>query len=261
LSRLTRSFRTRAFFLILIWILLFLASIGLLSVLLTNYLSNPQVQSVVSLSWAGYVVASSFSSPQPDILAVNASWIIPHVNTSSTDTFSSAWIGIGGQFDKSLIQVGTEHNYDSTAGQVVYTVWYELLPAYAVNIPMNLSESDVVTASIRLANPDTNEWNIQFNDLTNGESFNNIFVYNSTRLSAEWIIERPTLNNQISNLANFGLISFTGSYVDMNHEVNSLGKLHYAKVDMTNRQNTQLTSVSSITAAGTSFNVSYSAST
>lgn len=255
----SRSFRTRAFFLILVWILLFAAALSLLSILLTTYLNNPQAQSVVSLSWSGYVAASSFAIAQPEVLAINASWIIPHVNASLTDAYSSAWIGIGGQFDKSLIQLGTEHDYDFTTGQATYNAWYELLPAYAVELPINISEGDAVTASIGLMNSDTNEWNIQLTDITNGQAFNQNFLYNSTRLSGEWIVERPTLNNQISTLSNFGSITFTSAYVNINHDVKPLGKSPFSQIQMTDRQNTQLTSVSSISTDATSFTVSYSA--
>lgn len=215
------------------------------------------MQSVVSLSWAGYVVASDFSNPQPQVIGINASWIIPHVNSSLTDTYSSAWIGIGGQFDKTLIQLGTEHDYDSSRGQTSYNAWYEMLPAYAVNIPINISEGDSISASINLINSDTDQWNIQLIDFTNGQGFNQNFFYNSTRLSAEWIVERPTLNNQITTLSNFGNITFSGAYANINHVVNPLGRFAFAQVHMTDRQNTQLTSVSSISSDGLSLTVSY----
>jgi hypothetical protein len=238
-------------------VLLFAASLGLLSFLLTTYLSNPQAQSVVSLSWAGYASASSFANPKPEVISINASWIVPHVNFSDAGTYSSAWIGIGGQFDKTLIQVGTEHDYDSTNDQAKYAAWYEVLPEFAVNIPINISESDKVTASINLISSETNEWKIQLTDLTNGETFNQNVFYNSTRFSGEWIVERPTLNNQITTLANFGTITFTDAYININHAITPIGHSLFAQIHMTNRQNSQLTSISSIGADGTSFTVNY----
>jgi hypothetical protein len=250
----SKSIRTRAFFLILVWILLLAVSLTLLSVLLTTYLQNPQVQSVISLSWSGYVVASDFSNPQPKVIGINASWTVPTVNSSSSDTYSSAWIGIGGQFDKTLIQLGTEHDY--TNGQERYVAWYELLPDYAVNM-FNVSAGDVITSSINLINSDTNEWNLYLIDFSSGQEFNQNFFYNSTRLSAEWIVERPTLSNQITTLANFGNITFSGAYSNIDHEVKTLGNSPYAQVRMTNRQNTQLTTISSLNADRSSFTVGY----
>ena len=257
LKPVSRSFRTRAFFLILVWILLFASALSLLSILLTTYLANPQAQSVVSLSWSGYVAASSFSIPQPEVLAISASWNIPHVNASLTDAYSSAWIGIGGQFDKSLIQLGTEHDYDFTTGQATYNAWYELLPAYAVDMPINISEGDTVTASISLINSDTNQWNIQLTDITNGQGFNQNFLYNSTRLSGEWIVERPSINNQISTLCDFGSVSFSGCQIKVNSVTASIGNFTYSKVQMINQQATYLASASALSANGSSFTVSY----
>jgi hypothetical protein len=227
----------------------------MLSVLLSTYVDNPQVQSVVSLSWSGYVVASDFSNPQRQVIGISASWTVPSVNVSMGDAYSSAWIGISGQFDKSLIQLGTEH--DSVNGQEKFNAWYELLPAYATPITMNISEGDVISASITLINSDIDQWSMQLTDLTTGQSFSKNFVYNSTRLSAEWIVERPTLNNQISSLSNFGAIAFTSAQANINHEVAPIGKLPFAQVHMTDRQNTQLTSVSSLNPEGSNFTVQY----
>src|SRR5208337_2369777 len=126
-----RKFRTRAVFLILIWVLLLVLSLSLLSILASLFASNPQGQSISSLSWAGYIISKN-SNSKFEVIAVNASWIVPKVNVSAGDGYSSAWIGIGGQLDKSLIQVGTEHVVVN--GQDTYTAWYELLPSFAVRL-------------------------------------------------------------------------------------------------------------------------------
>ncbi len=249
------SFKVRVVFLISVWILLFVFSMSMLPLLLNSYADNEQVQSVVSLTWSGYVVASDFSSPQPELIGVNASWIVPSVAVSLGNTYSSAWIGIGGQFDTSLIQIGTEH--DSVNGQERITAWYELLPNYAINIPMSVSEGDLISASINLINNETNLWLLQLTDLTTGESFNKNVNYNSTRLSAEWIVERPTLNGQISYLSNFGDIAFKEAYVNINQTIVSIGDAPFSQIHLTDHQNTQLTTVSQINPDGKSFTVQY----
>ena len=58
-------------------------------------------------------------------------------------------------------------------------------------------------ASINLVNSDANQWSIQISDATTGQVFSRNVVYNSTRSSGEWIVERPTINNQTSTLARF----------------------------------------------------------
>jgi len=91
-------------------VLLLALSLALLSILLSLFASNPQGQSVSSLSWAGYIIAKNSANPQLEVIAINASWIAPKVNVSAGDGYSSAWTRIGGQSDKTLIQVGTEHD-------------------------------------------------------------------------------------------------------------------------------------------------------
>ncbi len=212
-----------------------------------------------SLDWAGYTIIESASNPQQEITAISASWTVPAVAVSASDTFSAAWIGIGGFVDKTLIQAGSEQ--DSINGQAAYSVWYEMLPADSVTIDaITVSPGDVVSASIRLLNSGTNEWSIQILDVTNGQRFSQNFFYNSTRLSAEWIVERPTVNNRLSGLADFGSITFTGMSVAVNQSDGAISKFPYSQVVMNNQQSVQLASVSPISANGSSFTVKYLAS-
>jgi hypothetical protein len=107
--------------------------------------------------------------------------------------------------------VGTEQ--DSVGESEVYSSWFEVLPNYSRTITtMNISDGDEILASIRLLDPNTNDWLIQLKDIIAGEVFEKNFFYNSSMLSAEWVVERPTLNNRISTLADFGRLTFTNSY-------------------------------------------------
>jgi hypothetical protein len=231
----------------------------LLEFLLTIFVNNPQGNAIVSNIWAGYVVTPDSGSPEDQVVGINASWTVPRLRVVSTDTFSAAWIGIGGQSDKTLIQTGTEH--DSVNGQEYYSAWYELVPDEAIRITdMSVAAGDVITASISLLNSDTNKWAISIYDVTNGQGFYQTFVYNSSRLSAEWVVERPTVNNQVSILANFGNVTFTDSYVKIDDNVGKIGNFSYSKIEMTNSANSQLTSISPINADSSSFTVYYLAS-
>ena len=101
------------------------------------------------MTWAGYIIAKN-SNPNFQIIGINASWIVPQVNITAGDGYSSAWIGIGGQLDKTLIQIGTEH--DTVNGHETYFAWYELLPSFAVQVTrINVSPGDTMIASINLA--------------------------------------------------------------------------------------------------------------
>ena len=190
-----KGWRVGTVFIILIWIVLFATSLFLLQFLLT-LLNTQQSQSVANLDWAGYVVNSNSGNPQPQVTGVDASWVVPRVEATNSDSYSSAWIGIGGQFDRSLIQAGTEHDYVN--GNKFYFVWYELLPNTAIRITsMGISAGDTITASISLVNSNENQWVIQVSDITNGHHFEQNFFYNSSMLSAEWMVERPTVNKQL----------------------------------------------------------------
>jgi hypothetical protein len=256
-----KGWKTGVVFLILFWIVLFIASLFLLSVLLTPFfrISSQGPSVVLTFDWAGYVVASDLVNPQPQVIGVNGSWTVPKVSVSTADSFSAAWVGIGGQFDDTLIQAGSEH--DSVKGQEAYSVWYELLPNDSVTIDtMSVSPGDVITASINLVDSDANEWAIQIYDVTNGQRFNQNFVYNSSRLSAEWVVERPTVNNRLRTLADFGSITFEGLYARLNAKIGTIGSFPFSQLIINNRKKVQLTTVSSLGSNGSSFTVSYLAS-
>jgi hypothetical protein len=214
---------------------------------------------LTSQDWAGYSVASDFTNPQPVIAGINGSWTVPTISVSQGNVFSAVWIGIGGLFEPSdgtLIQTGTEQ--DSTYGNVTYSAWYELLPNNAVTIAtINVSPEDEITASINLLNSTTNNWSIEIVDLTNTQSFQTDVFYNSSRLSAEWIVERPTAGRNLGTLADFGNVTFTNSKVAMNSSVGTISDFPFIQVIMQNRHNVQLVNVSSLSSDGSSFTVSY----
>ena len=222
----------------------------------TNILETAVRQNISSSDWSGYVVYSDPMNPAPVIRNVSASWIVPTVPVSRSDTYSDVWIGIGGQFDDSLIQTGTEQ--DSENGRPVYLAWYELLPNYSVTIAtVNVSAGDTITASISLLDAGTNEWLIEIADATNGQSFNQSFFYISSRLSAEWVVERPTINNALSTLANFRSVTFTDITASTDSVSGTAADFPFSQVTMYDRPNNPLVIVSQLASHGTTFNVAY----
>ena len=248
-----KKFKVGVVLLVLIWILLLASSLYFLRVLLAAFVNNPQ--GLISADWSGYLVTSSGNS-QGEVVGINASWTVPRIGVFSSDAYSSAWIGIGGHSEKTLIQTGTEQ--DSVNGQEYYSAWYEMLPADAIRInTISVSPGDVMTASINLVNSDTHQWAIRIYDVTKGQGFYRTFIYNSSRLSADWVVERPHVNNQITSLANFGTIKFNSAYAKIGDTVATIGDFRYSQVIMTTDLSLQLTSVSSLGNDGGSFNVTY----
>lgn len=213
---------------------------------------------LTSSDWSGYVVATDVNNPQPLVTRIEASWTVPRVGVSIRASFSATWIGIGGQFDGTLIQTGTEQ--DSINGVGTYSAWYELLPNDEVTIAsLSVSAGDRITASISLSDPTANTWLIEIHDFTGAtgeQSFQNSFVYVSSMLSAEWIVERPRVNNVLRNLADFSELTFTGCAATVGGKVVTVSSLPSIQVTMYN-QNTELASVSPLASNGSSFTVNY----
>lgn len=242
-----------------VWVMLLVLAMSSLTYLSLLFSNNPESHNIASLSWAGYVIANDFLTSEFEVVAINASWIVPTVNASAGNGYSSTWIGVGGQLDTTLIQVGTEHNVVN--GEARYNAWYEMLPDFAIKIEdMTIRPQDTIMASITLVNPEIDQWSIQIRDVTYGQGFSKNVIYNSSRSSGDWIAERPTVNRQISVLSDFGNFTFNDCYVTINDATGHIGNFSYSKVDMINHQNFKLASVSSLGDDGSSFTVSYQAS-
>jgi hypothetical protein len=250
-----RIHRRRIVLLGALWIILLIATVSLLSFLEFTFGNDPNSRVIKSTSWSGYIITKEFNNNHL-INAITAEWEVPTINILATKTYSSAWIGIGGQSDKTLIQIGTEH--DAVNGNANYRAWYEVLPAFSITIPdFNINPGDRVFASISMIDTNQSTWKILLEDITNGKSFTKNIEYNSTQSSGEWIIERPTVNSQVSTLTNFGTITFTDCNIGLENKTGPIGEFIYTKIEMTNQLATPLTTVSSLSPDGGSFNVTH----
>ena len=206
--------------------------------------------------WSGYMVATEASTQSPLVTGVSVSWTVPQVKPSENNTFSGVWVGIGGYGEDTLIQTGTEQEY--LEGRVSYYAWYELLPAHLVRIPsLHVRSGDLITASVSLVSQNANTWSIEINDVTRGEQFKKVVVYNSSMRSAEWIVERPLVNDSISTLANFGNVTFTECKATINGVTGTIGNFSYSQLIMHEDGDTPLVSVSPLNELGSGFTVTY----
>jgi hypothetical protein len=206
--------------------------------------------------WSGYIVASDMQNRTPAISRVSASWTVPEVKLSENNTFAGAWIGIGGYGEETLIQAGTEQ--ECTNGRFSYYAWYELIPNFLIRIPnLRVRPGDTITASISLVNENASTWSIEMRDVTRGEQFEKVVVYNSSRLTAEWIVERPKVNGTVSTLADFGNVTFTESKATVNDITGTIGNFSHARLVMHDDEDNPLVSVSPLNDEGSVFTVSY----
>ncbi|MEM3247602.1 MAG: hypothetical protein QW207_03655 [Candidatus Micrarchaeaceae archaeon] len=232
-----------------------------------------------SLNWGGYVVASNQTAlndynvtyAKPDVTQVNASWIVQTASPSHQATYSAQWVGIGGFFsgDNSLIQTGTESDYSHGAS---YGAWYELLPAAETPISMTVKPGDHMYASISLVPGTTNQWKIVLKDITENEQFTTTVTYSSSKLSGEYIEERPELctavSCSLSTLANFGTAYYGKGYTGVNDTniatiANTsayIGNLPYTNITMVSSTGSVLAAPSALTYNGSSFTMTYKGS-
>src|SRR5215470_4241834 len=102
---------------------------------------------IVTGYWSGYAVTASapYSS-------ASATWQVPSVlydgvpNPPYNEEAASHWIGIGGDGDSTLIQLGTSGTV-FTNGTTSYGAWYELYPAGAVGLSNPVKPGDIITAA------------------------------------------------------------------------------------------------------------------
>ncbi|PWI57440.1 hypothetical protein BM613_08690 [Sulfoacidibacillus thermotolerans] len=127
---------------------------------------------------------------------------------SSSNTYSATWIGIDGFTNHQLIQVGTAQN--NVNGQPQYFAWWEVLPA--PEVPLDTTQYPVVAGDqieAKIAKQANGSWTITLNNQTQRWSFEQKEIdYLGPQTSVEWIEEAPTLNGELTTLADYGMVTF-----------------------------------------------------
>jgi hypothetical protein len=154
-----------------------------------------------SSNWSGYAI----SGHKGAFRRISADWIVPYVKPTVKAAYSSAWIGIDGFRNSSLIQTGTGH--ESVNGTVRYYAWWEILPAAETVIPLPVAPGDHMRASIVKLSP--GKWCIILRNLSRGWAFRTIQRYNGPQSSAEWIMEAPQVGRNIAPLSRLSLVRFS----------------------------------------------------
>jgi hypothetical protein len=163
-------------------------------------------------NWSGYAETGTFTG-------VSGTWTVPTANPSSSATYSSAWIGVDGFNNTSLIQTGTEEDYYSGAAH--YNAWWEILPAPETALPSSdtVNPGDTMTASIYETSQTTgggghgrtrtsaqHVWVITIQDVTHPWSsgaFTTSQAYNGAGTSAEWVMEAPAIGGRVTTLNHY----------------------------------------------------------
>jgi hypothetical protein len=159
-----------------------------------------------SLNWSGYAVTGS------GITGVDSTFKVPSAGLDPPG-FAATWAGIGGYNTSDLIQAGVEEQSFPSNPLLgnQYQAWYELLPASETPISNCSGDSscavtpgDSVTVNIR--NVSGNTWSVSLTDAGKW-AWSKKVTYRSSKSSAEWILEAPTVGAQ-TLLANVGTVPF-----------------------------------------------------
>ncbi len=175
-------------------------------------------QAATSTNWTGESLVSNASGfGNGAFNQVLGLWVVPSVQQavgmcSGTDT-SAIWVGMDGARGVSgdVLQAGTEGDVTCVNGNQAPNIypWFEWYPAYSyeiTNFPLSIGSSVFVSVQATSA---TSGQAMIVNLQTGAYTTAPITAPAGTRLtgnSAEWIMERPTLeNNQLGTLSDFGV--------------------------------------------------------
>jgi hypothetical protein len=158
---------------------------------------------VVSTNWSGYAVVAN------GITDVRSTFVVPKTKAFPSG-FASTWTGIGGYNTGDLIQAGVA---EEAGGN--YYAWYEILPASATPITGCSGDAGCSVRPgdktyIRILQVGTNLWNVLIINNGHGVSWrwSRDIPYKSSRSSAEWVLEAPTVGGAQSTLQNVGNVHF-----------------------------------------------------
>ncbi|MBV9119116.1 MAG: hypothetical protein JOZ39_00280, partial [Chloroflexi bacterium] len=125
-----------------------------------------------SSNWAGYAANSG------SFTAVSGTWTVPQISNGSTQVGAdAAWVGIGGERSRDLIQAGTEETVTSS-GRTRYDAWIEMLPQYSHPVPLGVHPGDSVTVTIKQQQGDN--WLVSFKNNTTGATYEKPETYQSS---------------------------------------------------------------------------------
>jgi hypothetical protein len=196
-----------------------------------------------SSNWAGYAATGR------QFTSVSANWVQPTATCTSTDTWSSFWVGLDGDGSNTVEQTGTEA--DCSGGSPSYSAWYEMYPAYPVRFANPVSPGDHLTASVTAGRLST--FTLVLTDTTRGWTQTVRKTLRTAKLaSAEVIAEAPSNFAGPLPLTDFGTAGFGGAMVNGQ----AMGGFSPTQITMANRGGVTKATPSALS-SGTDFSVTW----
>jgi Peptidase A4 family len=166
-----------------------------------------------SVNWSGYAATAPSAEPLT-FVDVTGTWVQPKAHCVKGRFDAAAfWVGIGGfnEDSSTLQQVGTTAQC-SSRGVASSFVWWEIIPAAQVRVPMKVRAGDRVTAAVLI---NGSKVTMSIKNLTRRTRFStSVTVAQPLDVSsAEWIAEAPTACTaagvcQVVPLTNFSSVTF-----------------------------------------------------
>ncbi len=200
-----------------------------------------------SRNWAGYTATGG------TFTQVSATWRVPDFAADSPAGADAIWVGIGGVRGNDLIQAGTQETV-SGHGSTQYQAWVETLPQSSRPVPLAINAGDSV--SISLQEQARGDWLISFVNNSSGKSYQLMTHYDSSRSSAEWVVEAPTAQRgRLVPLDAFGTVSFTQAATVKDGNALSVAQAGARPITMIAQRGRPLARPSALDSDGSSFNV------
>jgi hypothetical protein len=207
--------------------------------------SNTTVRST-SRNWSGYVATGGTS-----YTSVSGTWIVPKPD-ANVPGVDATWVGIGGANTTDLIQAGTEATVNPD-GTITYDAWTETLPQSTRTISLAVSAGDTVSVSI--TEQSSGLWLVDLKNVTTGKAYTTTIRYSSSKSSAEWIEEAPSVGRGIAPLDSFGSVTFSAGSTVVDGKRQTIAGAGAKAVTMANAANQPLAVPSSMGSDGSSFTV------
>jgi Peptidase A4 family len=238
--------------------------------------ANPDA--TASSNWSGYAAATNLNDPQTgSVTAVSGSWVVPTVtDTSGGSSDSAVWVGIDGYSSTSstVEQIGTSQ--DVVNGTVQYQAWYEMYstgrqqPEQVIS-SMTIEPGDSISASVQYLSSGAHAGDFELTITDNSRSNDSFTIYVSSAQtqsptaemsSAEWVVETPSLGNNLANLANFGTVTFTNASATIDGVTGPINDSAWQSqaMNIVSGAGTNEDTTSVLADSGTSFSVTYDSS-
>ena len=198
-----------------------------------------------SRNWSGYVATGGTYT------SVTGTWVIARPDPK-TPGIDATWVGIGGANTTDLVQAGTEATVGPD-GTVTYDAWTETLPQATRTITLSVTAGDTVT--VTLTEQSVGSWLIDLRNVTTGRAYTTTLRYSSSKTSAEWIQEAPSIGRGIAPLDSFGTVTFSAASTVVDGKKQTLTGAGARSVTMTDSAGRPLAVPTAIGRDGASFSV------